>query len=85
MLKVKNGVVRCTGTKRENTSDLCRLLVYLLSETTISEETISELLDHAIKERNILKPNFVEAETLEPITFDNTYGGFFDPTEDENE
>ena len=85
MLKVKNGVVKCTGTNRENASDLCRLLVHLLTETTISEETISELLDHAIKERNILKPNYVEAETLEPITFDNTYGGFFDPTEADDE
>ena len=82
MLKVKNGVVKCTGSKRENTSDLCRLLVHLLTETTISEETISELLDHAIQERNILKPNFVEAEALESITFDNTYGGFFDPEAD---
>lgn len=81
MLKVKNGVVKSTGTKREKLSDLGRLFYHLLTETSISEEVISELLDHAVKEKLIIHGDVNPIVEAEPVEFDPTYGDLFDPTE----
>lgn len=55
MLKVKNGVVKITGTRDEAAYDLQRLLANLLFTTRLDEEAISEILDLAVKEKNLRK------------------------------
>lgn len=69
MIRVKNGTVRITGSRRENAYDLGRLLTQLLLAGTLKAEKISRLLELAVEECEIIgadccigEPVFEEAE-----------------------
>lgn len=69
MIRVKNGTVRITGSRRENAYDLGRLLAQLLMSGSLRAEKIQRLLELAVEECDIIgaescigEPVFEEAE-----------------------
>lgn len=71
MIRVKNGTVRITGSRRENAYDLGRLLVQLLMSSTLKAEKISRLLALAQEECDVIGCDCVIGETVFEVEADD--------------
>lgn len=64
MIKVKNGNVRISGSRRETAYELGRLLTHLLMDSVMKSERISMLLALAERECEIIGPEFCIGEPV---------------------